>query len=90
MSTAALPYAKRDLAKFGITRPEQLDEPFPRGFRCKVAVALRVEDDGRTFNKVRGFEIIHRDELPPVFDPNFPLPSDEVVTDAEDGDAIPF
>ena len=89
LSTAALPYTKRDLAKFNITEPGQLDEPFPRGFRCKVAVVLRTEDDGRAFNKVKGFEVIGRDDLS-VFDPTFPVPADEAMKDVEDGDGAPF
>jgi hypothetical protein len=89
LSTAALPYTKRDLAKFNITEPGQLDEPFPRGFRCKVAVVLRTEDDGRAFNKVRSFEVIGREELP-VFDPAFAIPAGEVAASAEGHDEVPF
>jgi hypothetical protein len=90
LSTAALPYTKRDLAKFNITEPGQLDEPFPRGFRCEVSVILRTEDDGRAFNKVRSFSVIARDELPPVFDPAFPILAEGVTTATGADDEVPF
>jgi len=58
LSRAALPYSKRDLAKIGVTRPEQLDEPIPPGIVANVQVALRKSDDGAEFNTVKAFDVI--------------------------------
>lgn len=63
-TAAALPHAKRDLAKLGITTPEQMDQPLPPGIRCKVVVALRKDDDGIERNQVRRFEVVGIDEVP--------------------------
>jgi hypothetical protein len=52
----ALPMAKRDLAKLGITQPEQLEQPFPRGILIRAKVALRKDDDGTERNRVVRFE----------------------------------
>lgn len=55
LSTAALALAKRDLAKLGIERPDQMDRPL-RPVRVQLRVALRVEDDGTEYNRIRSFE----------------------------------
>lgn len=55
LSTAALALAKRDLAKLGIERPDQMDHPL-RPVRVQLRVALRVEDDGTEYNRIRSFE----------------------------------
>jgi hypothetical protein len=54
----ALPMTKRDLAKLGVTRLEQLDQPLPVGILVRVKLALRRDDDGNEHNKVRSFESI--------------------------------
>src|SRR5262249_41520101 len=61
LTEAALPMTKRDLAKLGLTRLEQLDEPLPRGLRCRVKVALRTDDNGHQHNRIRSFEVIGTD-----------------------------
>lgn len=58
LTAAALPMAKRDLAKLGINGPEQLERPLPAVFRLKVDVATKKDDDGNTGNRVRGFELL--------------------------------
>jgi len=58
LTPAALPMAKRDLAKLGVTALEQLERPLPPGIRCKVKLALRRDDDGTEQNRVRHFEVI--------------------------------
>jgi hypothetical protein len=58
LTTPALPMSKRDLAKIGVTHPEQLEQPVPPGILVKVKLALRKDDDGNTFNKVKSFEVI--------------------------------
>lgn len=57
LTEAALPMAKRDLAKLGIAELDQLEQPLPPGIRCRVKLALRKEDDGREFNRVRRFDV---------------------------------
>ena len=62
LTEAAMPMAKRDLAKLGVTSLDQLDKPLPRGIRCRVRLALRRDDDGREHNQVRSFEVIGIDQ----------------------------
>ena len=58
LTPAALPMAKRDLGKLGVTAMEQLEQPMPPGIRCKVKVALRKDDNGTEHNRVKSFEMI--------------------------------
>lgn len=66
----AMPRAKRDLGKLGFSDFDQLDQPLPRGIRCRVQLGLRREDDGTEFNRVRRFDVIGIDE--PERDPFAP------------------
>lgn len=70
LTTAALPMAKRDLGKIGITSLDQLERPLPPGIRCRVKLALRTDDDGAQHNRVRHFEVIGIDS--PEADPFAP------------------
>ncbi len=70
LTEAALPMAKRDLLKLGITQQAQLDNPLPKGIRCRVKLALRTDDDGQQYNRVRSFEVIGIDK--PEVDPFAP------------------
>ncbi|TWT37014.1 hypothetical protein KOR34_19600 [Posidoniimonas corsicana] len=65
LTPAALPMAKRDLRKLGIVEPSQLEQPLPSGFRCRVQVALRRDDDGTERNRVRRFDVIGIDTPEP-------------------------
>jgi hypothetical protein len=56
LTPAALPMTKRDLAKIGIQRPEQLEQPLPAGILLRVKLVLRRDDDGNETNKVTRFE----------------------------------
>ena len=58
LTPAALPMTKRDLAKIGVERPEQLEQPLPPGILLRVKVALRRDDDGNEINKVTRFEYV--------------------------------
>lgn len=58
LTPAALPMAKRDLAKLGITTLDQLETPVPPGMRCSVKVTLRKDDDGTERNRVKAFDVI--------------------------------
>lgn len=62
LTPAALPMAKRDLAKLGVTALEQLERPLPPGIRCRVKLALRRDDDGTEYNRVRSFDVLGVDE----------------------------
>jgi len=89
LTPAALPQSKRDLGKLGITTPEQMEQPLPRGIRCKVQVTVRRDDDGTEQNRVRSFEVIGID--PPEADPFAPLPSgDEPGSEGKTLSEVPF
>jgi hypothetical protein len=62
LTAAALPMAKRDLGKLGITSLDQLEQPLPPGIRCKVKLALRRADDGTEYNRVRAFDVLGIDK----------------------------
>lgn len=68
LTAAALPMAKRDLGKLGISALEQLERPLPPGIRAKCKVALRKDDDGTEYNRVRSFDVLGID---PVDDADF-------------------
>ncbi len=68
LTPAALPMTKRDLAKIGITSPEQMERPLPAGIRVRIKLALRRDDDGNESNKVKHFECAGVEENP--FAPN--------------------
>jgi hypothetical protein len=85
LTPAALPMAKRDLGKLGVTRLEQLEKPLPPGIRCKVKLALRRDDDGAEYNRVRTFGVIGIDA--PAADPFAP---DAQPARAEGGENVPF
>jgi hypothetical protein len=84
LSEAALAMAKRDLAKLGIERPEQLERPLPEGIIVAAKVALRRNDDGAEFNRVVRFDVV--DVEPPTPEPFAPTddePADAVTADAD-------
>lgn len=62
LTPAALPMAKRDLGKIGVTALEQLERPLPQGIRCKVKLALRRDDDGTETNRVKRLHVLGIDE----------------------------
>jgi hypothetical protein len=65
LTEANVRYAKRDLAKLGVTSLDMLDNQLPEGIRCKVRVVLRKEDDGTERNRVRSFEVLGIDTPEP-------------------------
>ncbi len=73
LTPAALPMAKRDLSKLGVTALEQLERPLPPGIRCRVKLTLRRDDDGTETNKVRRFDVLGID--PPDADAFAPAAS---------------
>jgi Protein of unknown function (DUF669) len=56
LTQAALPMAKRDLGKIGVTDLEQLERPLPSGILIRAKIALRQNDDGTEHNRVIRFE----------------------------------
>lgn len=68
LTPAALPFAKRDLKRLGITDIQQLEQPVPQGLVCELNVALRTDDDGVEFNRVRNFVVVGT-EVPDPFTP---------------------
>ena len=94
LTPAALPMAKRDLGKLGVASLEQLEKPLPPGIRCRVKLALRKDDDGTEYNRVRAFEVIGIDE--PEEDPFAPADTSgtemepETATAEEGGDDDDF
>jgi hypothetical protein len=93
LTEAALPMAKRDLAKLGVTSLDQLDHPLPRGIRCRCKLVLRRGDDGAEFNKLRTFAVVGIDApeadafAPPDGPPGEGTPTDPTAGAAELGDA---
>ncbi|MBM3996304.1 MAG: hypothetical protein FJ303_19450 [Planctomycetes bacterium] len=73
LTPAALPMAKRDLAKLGVTSLEQLERPLPQGIRCAVKLALRKSDQDDKYNAVKSFTVIGIDA--PEVDPFAPSAS---------------
>jgi len=70
LTPAAMSMAKRDLARLGITSPQQLEQPVPRWLRCHVVVVLRADDNGIERNAVKTFDVTGKDE--PAADPFAP------------------
>lgn len=85
LTEAAMPRAKRDLTKLGITTPEQMDVPLPQGIRCRVVAVVRKDDDGIEKNEVRRLEVIGTDPPPPnPFAPaDSPAPDEPPPQDAD-------
>jgi hypothetical protein len=70
LTQKAMAMAKRDLAKLGIHRPEQMEQPVPQWLRCRVVVVIHADDNGTDRNRIRDVEVIGRDT--PEADPFAP------------------
>ncbi len=79
LTEAALPQAKRDLAKLGVTEPSQLEQPLPPGIIVRARLALRSGDDGSQYNRVVKFEVLRIEK--PEQDPF--APKSEGANDVE-------
>lgn len=80
LTPAALPQTKRDLLKLGIDTLDKLESAAvpPGRIRCAVRVALRTDDDGVQFNRVRRFDVLRIDE--PQADPFAPADDTDPTT----------
>ena len=88
---AALAMAKRDLAKIGVTDPEQLEQPLPAGILIRAKVAPRKNDDGTEYNRINRFEpagIEPGDAFEPPPDEDAPKPAPKLAPKPGSGDAI--
>jgi hypothetical protein len=63
LTDRAIRFTKGELLKLGITKFEQLDRPLPARFLCKAKLALRQNDDGTEWNRVRSFEVLRAEEV---------------------------
>jgi hypothetical protein len=70
LTKAALPTTKRDLAKLGIERPEQLKQPPPAGLIAEVKVVVNTENDGQQYNKVTGFKVVEKAPASDALEPD--------------------
>jgi hypothetical protein len=59
----AMAKAKGELAKLGIVRADQLEQPLPPGLTADVTVVRRTDDGGTTFNRVKTFQVLDGDVL---------------------------
>jgi hypothetical protein len=75
LSEAALPMAKRDLGKLGVTSLDQLERPLPDGIVVAAKVALRKNDDGTEYNRVNRLDVVGIE--PPEPEPFAPLNGSE-------------
>lgn len=62
LTTKAMPRSKAELAKIGITKREQLDRPITPGTRCKIQVAIRMDDSGVSRNRISKIELMRVDQ----------------------------
>jgi hypothetical protein len=85
LSRAALGIAKAELAKLGITRPGQLEQPLPPDLIADVQVVQRTDDNGTVWNRVRSFQIV--DDVP---DDDDGLLADSIDDDAPEVDGEHF
>jgi hypothetical protein len=75
LTPAAMPLAKRDLARLGITTAEQLTKPIPPGILCEVKHVVRTDDDGVQRNAVKSFAVTGVD-ADPTADKDFAAPTE--------------
>jgi hypothetical protein len=73
LTERALPMAKRDLQKLGVTSVRQMETPLPPGLVADVTVVRYVDDDQIERNRVRSFVIVDK-RVDPTADPDFPSP----------------
>jgi hypothetical protein len=80
LTEAAMPMAKRDLARIGIERFQELDRPLPEGIIVSATIRVRRNDNGIEFNHIVSYRVVANE--PPVGDPFEPPP------DTDDDDSF--
>lgn len=70
LSEPALPMARRDLGKIGVTSFDQLEGPLPPGIVITAKIIIRKGDNGEESNRVSRFDVIGIE--PPERDPFHP------------------
>jgi hypothetical protein len=87
LSDAALPMAKRDLLKLGVSSLEQLERPLPAGIVVAAKIALRKGDDGSEYNRIVRFDAVaFEPPAPDAFAPEIDEASDASEADSLDAD----
>ena len=77
---------KRDLAKIGIERPEQMERRLPDGILISAKVALKRSDDGAEFNRVTRFDFVSIEPQEP--EPFALSPNGSPVDDSTNADGF--
>lgn len=75
-SERAMPYSKRDLAAFGLTKAEQLLSPFPedgKTYVVRLVVCLQRDNDGVERNDIKRIDVLRVADSPAA---KFMLPAD--------------
>jgi hypothetical protein len=89
LSEAALPIAKRDLAKLGIDGFEQLERPLTDGMIVKARIALRRNDDRIEYNRVDRFDVeTVEPPAPEPFAPREQVEGANTALDSADADGF--
>lgn len=58
LTPAAMPYTKRELSKIEILQLEELENPIPKHFICRIYVVKEKKSDDREFNNVKSFNVL--------------------------------
>jgi hypothetical protein len=88
LTKAALPTTKRDLAKLGIERPEQLKHPPPAGLIAEVKVVVNTENDDQQFNKVTGFKVVDKAPASDALEPDASELGYDIPEEPRGGDGL--
>jgi hypothetical protein len=86
LTQPALPMAKRDLGKLGVTSLEQLERPLPEGIIVKAKVAQRRNDDGTAYSRVNRLDVVAVE--PPEPEPFAPTNGEPIESDCRDRDGF--
>jgi hypothetical protein len=96
LTAPALPMTKRDLAKLGVTRLEQLDRPLPTGMLIRGRIVTHTDDDGNQVNRLKRFEFVGiepGDAFQPCNDTGQPLngmPPPSEGSDCQNNELFPY
>ena len=82
LTTPAMPYTKRELSKIKILQLEELENPIPKHFICRIYVVKEKQNDGREFNNVKSFNVLsfEPEEADPFAPQANPVPNSTTST----------